>query len=205
MSNDKTCGYCLYVYDQWAPHAERCDAYKAACDAARELADEPILDIVHGLTFKAAGTPAEMQKAAEAADRARPVSPVVFEGVGRKDEPALRFDADKSRVDLIPPEFIEALGRHYGAGAKKYAERNWEKGMSWSRCYASAQRHMLAFWRGEEIDEETGTPHTIAAAWNMAALHWYGLYGRGTDDRVNKVLCDAQKPVDSLSEVSLKP
>lgn len=101
----------------------------------------------------------------------------------QKDEPALRYDAGKSRVDLIPPEFIEALGRHYGAGAKKYAERNWEKGMSWSRCYASALRHMLAFWSGEEFDEETGSPHVICAAWNMAALHWYKRYGKGTDDR----------------------
>lgn len=100
-----------------------------------------------------------------------------------KDEPALRYDGGKSRVDLIPPEFIEALGRHYGVGALKYAERNWEKGMSWSRCYASALRHMLAFWRGEEIDEETGSPHVIAAAWNMAALHWYAAHGAGTDDR----------------------
>lgn len=100
-----------------------------------------------------------------------------------KNEPALRFDAEKSRVDLIPPEFIEELGRHYGIGARKYAERNWEKGMSWSRCYSSAQRHMLAFWQGEDIDAETGTPHVIAAAWNMAALHWYAVHGRGTDDR----------------------
>lgn len=94
-------------------------------------------------------------------------------GRGRIEEPALRFDADKSRVDLIDPAFILALGDHYAAGAKKYAERNWEKGMSFSRCYASAQRHMLAFWAGEELDAETGSPHVIAAAWNMAALHHY--------------------------------
>lgn len=107
----------------------------------------------------------------------------------RKDEPAVRYDSGKSRVDLIQPSFILALGEHYGAGAKKYAERNWEKGMSYSRCYASAQRHMLAFHSGEWLDEETGTPHVIAAAWNMAALHFYETHGLGTDDRfpvVNK-------------------
>jgi hypothetical protein len=105
------------------------------------------------------------------------------ETLERLDEPAKRFDAGKARVDLIPPEFIEALGRHYAVGAAKYEENNWRKGMSWSRCYASAVRHLLAFWRGEEIDAETGTPHVIAAAWNMAALHWYGLHNAGTDDR----------------------
>lgn len=91
----------------------------------------------------------------------------------REDQPAVRYDADKARVDLIPASFIENLGRHYGEGAKKYAERNWEKGMSFSRCYASAMRHMLAFWSGEDNDAETGSPHVIAAAWNMAAIDFY--------------------------------
>jgi hypothetical protein len=100
-----------------------------------------------------------------------------------KSEPALRYDGNKSRVDLIPPEFILALGHHFGVGAKKYAERNWEKGMSWSRCYASAMRHMLAFWNGEANDPETGSPHVICAAWNMCALHWYEAHGVGLDDR----------------------
>lgn len=91
----------------------------------------------------------------------------------RVNEPALRYDGGKSRIDLIDPEFIVNLGRHYAVGANKYAARNWEKGMSYSRCYASAQRHMLAFWSGEDVDEETGSRHVIAAAWNMAAIDHY--------------------------------
>lgn len=86
---------------------------------------------------------------------------------------ALRYDDGKSRVDLIDPNFILALGDHYQRGAKKYAERNWEKGMLFSRCYASAQRHLLAFWAGEDTDAETGTLHVVAVAWNMAAIHHY--------------------------------
>lgn len=111
--------------------------------------------------------------------------------VERIDEPAKRYDAGKPRIDLIPPEFIEALGQHYAVGAAKYSERNWEKGMSWSRCYASAMRHLLAFWGGEEIDAETGTPHVVSAAWNLAALHWYGLHRAGTDDRPNFPIASA--------------
>jgi hypothetical protein len=107
----------------------------------------------------------------------------LYPAMQSKLEPALRYDGDKSRVDLIPPEFILALGQHFGQGAKKYAERNWEKGMSWSRCYSSAMRHMLAFWSGEANDPETGSPHVICAAWNMCALHWYGLYRTNLDDR----------------------
>lgn len=91
----------------------------------------------------------------------------------RTAEPALRYDGGKSRVDLIDPGFILRLGDHYRVGAEKYAERNWQKGMSFSRCYVSAQRHMLAFWSGEDIDAETGSRHVIAAAWNMAAIDFY--------------------------------
>jgi hypothetical protein len=114
-----------------------------------------------------------------------------------KSEPALRYDGDKSRVDLIPPEFILALGHHFGVGAKKYSERNWEKGMSWSRCYASAMRHMLAFWNGEANDPETGSPHVICAAWNMCALHWYGLYRTNLDDRAVTV---SDREADAAAE-----
>lgn len=93
--------------------------------------------------------------------------------VQRKEEPAIRYDAGKPRLSLIDPGFILRLANHYGVGALKYAERNWENGMSFSRCYESAQRHMLAFWAGEDIDAETGSRHVIAAAWNMAAIDFY--------------------------------
>lgn len=38
-------------------------------------------------------------------------------------------------------------------------ERNWEKGMSWGRCYAACLRHLWAWWRGEDNDPETGLSH----------------------------------------------
>src|SRR5690606_95094 len=41
------------------------------------------------------------------------------EDEGRKD------DSDKLRMDLIPPEAMEALAVILGFGARKYAERNW--------------------------------------------------------------------------------
>lgn len=113
----------------------------------------------------------------------------------RSEGSALRYDDGKSRVDLIDPNFILALGDHYQRGAKKYAERNWEKGMLFSRCYASAQRHLLAFWSGEDTDAETGTLHVVAVAWNMAAIHHYmndPALREKFDDRPRKGL---EKPV----------
>lgn len=153
IADFKTCGFCFRKYDAWDAHA----ASSPRCAVQRE-ADRALLVEAAGFTTITGSCP-------------KAVSPVVTMGV--KDEPALRYDGGKSRVDLIDPGFILRLGEHYGVGAKKYAARNWQKGMSFSRCYSSAQRHMLAFWSGEDHDEETGSRHVIAAAWNMAAIDFY--------------------------------
>lgn len=96
---------------------------------------------------------------------------------------ALRDDDGKAPIDLIPPEVILALAEVYRFGAKKYAPRNWEKGMAWSRVYNSAMRHLLAFWGGEDIDAESGLPHVQHALWNCAALAWYKEHCQDKDDR----------------------
>lgn len=76
-------------------------------------------------------------------------------------------------VGLIPVRFILALAKHYGIGAKKYDKHNWRKGYDWELSYNSAMRHLLAFWDGEDIDPETGSPHVIAAAWHCATLYTF--------------------------------
>ena len=106
---------------------------------------------------------------------------------------ALRFDADKPRYDLLPPEALDELALHYAKGAKKYAERNWELGMDWGRCFASLMRHAWKWMRGEEIDEETGTHHMISVAWNAIAIYTYWKRGIGKDDRPKITKSDSQK------------
>lgn len=99
------------------------------------------------------------------------------------NDAALRYDADKPRYDLVPADSYAELVAVYSMGAKKYAPRNWEKGMSWSRCFASIMRHAWAFWRGEEIDPESGLHHMAHVAWNALALVSYSKRKVGTDDR----------------------
>lgn len=101
----------------------------------------------------------------------------------QKQEPGLRYDEGKARYDLIPPDALNALAMVYTVGAKKYSDRNWEKGMSWGRCFGSLMRHSWAFWRGEAIDQETGCHHMALAAWNCFALFCYHARQTGTDDR----------------------
>mgnify|MGYP001035661408 FL=1 len=94
-----------------------------------------------------------------------------------------RDDEGKPPIHLIPAEAILMLANIFEYGSKKYGDRNWEKGMDWSRMYASAMRHMLAFWMGENDDRESGYQHMAHATWNCMALMCYVFWGIGFDDR----------------------
>lgn len=95
---------------------------------------------------------------------------------------ALRFDADKDRYDLIPPEWFAVLAKILGMGAKKYADRNWEKGFKYSQIIGSAFRHIFARLRGEINDPESGLPHLGHAAWNILVMMSHDLRQLGMND-----------------------
>ena len=66
-----------------------------------------------------------------------------------------------------PITAILEVSKHYEEGAKKYAERNWEKGIP-AHCYVdSGVRHLLKYI-GNWDDE----PHDRAFLWNMFCLLW---------------------------------
>ena len=66
---------------------------------------------------------------------------------------AIRDTADdKPRPDLISPFAEERRDHWLRMGAAKYAERNWEKGMPFSRCVASLKPHRMKFQQGLQDD-----------------------------------------------------
>lgn len=71
----------------------------------------------------------------------------------------------KGRYDLISPFATRRLAEWYELGAQKYADRNWEKGMPFSRYIDSAKRHLDKYVMG--MDDED---HLAAAAWNIFAI-----------------------------------
>lgn len=48
------------------------------------------------------------------------------------------------RFDLLPVAPLEAVARHYGIGANKYAERNWEQGYGRSGAARTSTRRRTA-------------------------------------------------------------
>lgn len=106
------------------------------------------------------------------------------------DGKGLRFNKDKLPMHLIPASAEQALAEVLAAGAKKYEERNWERGMKWSICYASLRRHLLAWWQGEDCDKETLLNHLKHCLTNIAFLIEYTeTYPEG-DDRPKRQKSD---------------
>jgi len=90
-----------------------------------------------------------------------------------------------ARFDLLPSDALWCLAEHYGRNCSKYPARNWERGGAWSLNYGALQRHLQAWWMGEDIDPMSAHKayHLVAVAWHAIALLTYWLRGIGTDDR----------------------
>ena len=77
------------------------------------------------------------------------------------------------RHDLVVASFISELAEVCGKGAEKYSDDNWRRGYSWRLSYGAMQRHIRAFWTGEDLDPETGLSHLAHAAWHCMVLWKY--------------------------------
>ena len=75
-----------------------------------------------------------------------------------------------ARFDLLPIGPLTQIAEHYGKGAQKYEDRNWERGYDWSLSYGALMRHATQFWGGQTYDEETGSHHMAAVAFHAMAL-----------------------------------
>ena len=101
--------------------------------------------------------------------------------------PGLKNDGTKSRVDLLDPDFLLAVGDALRFGAEKYKEHggssNWRRGIHISRLVASALRHLLAIMRGEDTDSDSGLPHTAHLGCCVQFIHWTLKHKPEFDDR----------------------
>lgn len=95
----------------------------------------------------------------------------------------VKFDQGKDPWHLAPWDAFRAIVKVLQYGATKYTERNWEKGMAWSRPYSALIRHVTAWWEGEKTDHETGFSHLWHAGCCIVFLIAYELRGIGVDDR----------------------
>ena len=91
-----------------------------------------------------------------------------YKGGGTRDA-----RAGKGRYDLITPFMLKRLAGVYERGAVNHGDRNWEKGIPFSRLIDSAMRHMNQYREGLR-DED----HIAQAIWNLACVIHFEELGR---------------------------
>jgi hypothetical protein len=100
---------------------------------------------------------------------------------------AIRFNEGKLRLDLLPVYPIRDTAAVFTFGAQKYLPRNWEAGFPWTSVYASLQRHLMAWYSGEDFDPESGLSHLAHAACNLMMLQEFEYTKPLLDDRIKSL------------------
>ena len=94
-----------------------------------------------------------------------------------------KLDSDKIMLQLVPVSLVEGIGTILTFGAHKYAPRAWENGFEWSRAFGALLRHLYAWWKGENLDKETGKSHLWHAGCELAFLIEWETTHPELDDR----------------------
>jgi Domain of unknown function (DUF5664) len=108
---------------------------------------------------------------------------------------AIRHDSGKPRITILPGLAIEQVSKVGEMGALKYGDYNYRKGMKVSRFINPIWRHVFIeyFFKGNDVDPESGLHHLAHGAWNCLALLEQVLLGRAEFD-------DRQLPISSCSD-----
>lgn len=86
----------------------------------------------------------------------------------KPSNPKEHFGNQKPYFSTIPGQVLGELGLAMLEGAVKYRRHNYRVvGVKASTYFDAAQRHLLSWWEGEDIDPESGASHLVKA---MACL-----------------------------------
>ena len=95
----------------------------------------------------------------------------------------LKYDDAKPRTDLVSSIAMLEIGKVLAYGVGKYGPNNWRKGIAWGRLIGAVLRHIFAWMRGEDNDQESGLPHLSHALTTLMMLVEFEQTRRDLDDR----------------------
>lgn len=89
----------------------------------------------------------------------------------------IKYDSKKPRPSLLPFDSIDEILKVLEYGAQKYAPDNWKQVVPRSRYIDATLRHLIAWQKGEDVDDETNISHLAHAATNILFLIHFELQG----------------------------
>jgi dATP/dGTP diphosphohydrolase len=136
----------------------------------------------------------------------------------------MKFEEGKPRMELVPFEVLEEIGKVLTFGALKYDPNSWQGVPDAVAKYTGALiRHLAAFRGGEDVDADSGLHHLSHAACDLAFilyflkkagklpamsdLDWSGVRDKYAADRLRaKLDADALKRVaDNIHLLEISP
>ena len=117
---------------------------------------------------------------------------------GKPTNPKDACGIRKASLAWVPPNVLMELGTAMMEGALKYAPYNWRKaGVRSSVYYDALQRHIMAWWEGEDIDPDSGISHLTKAMACLAVVRDAQKNDMLTDDRPTPCTGDWQRDLNS--------
>lgn len=98
------------------------------------------------------------------------------------------------QFSAMPWDALLVAAKHFGYGAEKYDAHNYRRGYPWSWSFDALVRHLAAFWQGEDVDAESGSPHLAAVVFHALALLTFQTDHPDMDDRPHVLLAALDRP-----------
>lgn len=90
----------------------------------------------------------------------------------------------KAPMSTVSAAVLAEVGVAMLEGAAKYGRHNYRAaGVRASVYYDALQRHMMAWWEGEDMDPDSGMSHITKAITTLVVLRDAMIQGMVTDDR----------------------
>ncbi|MCH8137337.1 MAG: hypothetical protein IH926_00005 [Proteobacteria bacterium] len=128
------------------------------------------------------------------------------DAAGKDSNPKDAIGSRKVGLSMIPRPVLYERALAMLGGSLKYARHNYRIAGVRASVYRDAtDRHLDAWWEGEDIDEESGLNHITKAIASLAVMRDAMINGMFVDDRPPKVPLetmrgDLQDAVDGIFE-----
>jgi len=102
----------------------------------------------------------------------------------KKENPKQSCGRSKVPMSCVPAPVLMEVGAAMLEGAVKYGRHNYrEAPVVMSDYYDATMRHMMQWWEGEDLDQDSGLSHITKAIATLVVLRDAMMFGTCEDDR----------------------